>query len=72
MRRPMGKARACAAYARALETLEPHHGSKMWGVREYVRHLRAECATMRVRWKDAERRVQLLTIELEEATNGRA
>ena len=71
-RLPMGKHRARAAYARALETLEPHHGSKMWGVQEHVRHLRRQCATMRTRWKEAEQRVQALTKELEEATNGRA
>lgn len=65
-RKPMGPGKAAAAYGRAVAKLEPLHAWHFFAVTEHVRHLRHECASVRNKLRDEERRNKLLLIELEE------
>jgi hypothetical protein len=69
-RKRMSKAAAAGAYKRALEFLEPRHTWRVYGIKEYVRCLRAEAGAWRLKARQAERRVELMKIELEEARRG--
>lgn len=70
VRKPLSKAQAAAAYNRTLEFLEPRHSWRMYGVTEYVRCIRAEAAAWRTKAQKAERVIELLKIELDEASKG--
>lgn len=65
-RKPMGKGAAAAAYQEALATLEPHHARHFYGIREFVRCLRAEAAASRKRLREEQIQTAFLKIELEE------
>lgn len=72
VRKPLSKGAAAGAYKRTLEALSPLHAWHMYGVTEFVRCLRAEAKAWRHVARNAEREVELLKIQLEEATRERA
>lgn len=67
VRHRSGREAAATAYKKALIALSGREARHMAGVRGYVRYLRGECADWRVKARQAERQIELLKIELEEA-----
>ena len=69
-RMAMSKGQAERAYKKALIFLEPRHPWRVHGLREMVRILRAEAKGWRHVARNAQREVELLKIQLDEARRG--